>query len=97
MTDQMVSEEYAAWEEERKKTYASRNGHPTRVRLTDVEDDLLRLGEDTSTGEYGYNRDDDGALILEVWNDSYHGVKTEYKVKITLEKVWGTEDYSAAG
>lgn len=56
-----------------------------KVTVQNVLDDLLKIGEHTSTGQYGYDSDpDDDALIIEVWNDDYHGTKTTYRVRIEL-------------
>lgn len=62
------------------------------IRVEDVLMDLAALGEGTSTGEYGYdwnygheNSHDD--LLVEVWNDSYHGSRAVYRVKVELELV----------
>lgn len=59
-----------------------------QVTPQDIARDLLALDENTSTKQYGYTLDDDGALIVEVWNDDFHGTKAEYSVSIRLVERW---------
>jgi quinol monooxygenase YgiN len=64
-----------------------------KITVEDVLTDLATLGEQTSTGQYGYDwnygsEDTHDCLLVEVWNDSYHGTKALYQVKVELERIW---------
>lgn len=58
-----------------------------KVTVRNILDDLLKVGPDTSTGQYGYGGDPNGELIVEVWNDDYHGTKKIYRVHVELEEI----------
>lgn len=62
------------------------------ISVKDVLTDLASLGENTVTGQYAYDwnygsEDTRDCLLVEVWNDSYHGTKAVYRVKVELELV----------